>query len=97
MITFEFHSGSEVRTINYTDKGGKPATMFKQEGYVQLLDKNGSKKPYPEKTTVNLTTDNKGQPQPYAPGLYILHPSSFYLDRFGNVTVAPRLVPAKSS
>lgn len=97
MITFEFHSGAEVRTINYTDKGGKPATMHKQEAYVQLIDKQGHKKPYPEKTSVTLSVNDKGQPQAYAPGLYHLHPSSFYLDRFGNVTVAPRLVAAKAS
>lgn len=97
MITYEFHSGAEVRTINYTDKAGKPATMYKQEAYVQLVDKQGHKRPYPEKTTVSLPTDQKGQPQPYAPGLYLLHPSSFYLDRFGGLSVAPKLTPAKAS
>jgi len=97
MIAFEFHTGGEVRTINYTTKAGKPATMHKQECYVQLMDAQGKKKPYPEKTSVSLQTDEHGRPIVYQPGVYTLHPSSFYLDRFGALTVAPRLVPAKAN
>lgn len=97
MIKVEIHS-ADVQTINYLSKrDGKPATMFKQEAYVSLLDRQGKQKPYPEKTTLNVPTDQNGHPKPYAVGVYQLHPSSFYLDRFGGLSVAPVLVPVKAS
>lgn len=93
MIKIEIHS-SDVQTINYTSKKGAPATMYKQEAYAHLLDRHGKQKPYPEKTSVTCPVDQNGHPKPYMPGTYQLHPSSFYIDRFGGLSVAPVLVPA---
>lgn len=94
MIKFEFYTGAEVRTVNWS-KNGRAGTIHKQECYVHLLDKGGKPKPHPEKTSVNLDTDERGIPQPYAPGVYQLHPASLYLDKFGGLAVAPRLVAVK--
>lgn len=96
MLKIEIHS-NEVQTINYTSKAGKPATLYKQEAYVSLLDRQGKQKPYPEKTSITCPTDQNGHPKPYMPGVYSLHPSSFYLDRFGSLNVAPVLVTAKAA
>lgn len=96
MITVEVHS-IDLQTINYKNKKGEPAQMFKQEAYVHLIDRQGKKKPYPEKTTISVPVNASGHPVPYAPGQYLLHPSSFYLDRFGGLSVAPVLSPAKST
>lgn len=97
MIKIEIHS-AELQTINYVSKrDGKPGTMHKQEAYVYLLDRQGKQKPYPEKTSLPVPTSDHGHPKPYAVGTYHLHPSSFYLDRFGAISVAPVLVPAKAN
>lgn len=92
MIKIEIHS-SDVRTINYV-KNGKPGTLYKQEAYASLMDRQGKAKPYPEKTEISVPLDQNGHPKAYMPGVYQLHPSSFYLDRFGGLSVAPVLVAA---
>lgn len=97
MIKVEIHS-AELQTINYTSKrNGQPAQMFKQEAYVHLMDRQGKAKPYPEKTSLPVPLDQNGRPQAYAAGVYQLHPSSFYLDRFGGLSVAPVLSPVRSN
>lgn len=90
MIKIEIHS-ADLQTINYTNKRGQPATMYKQEAYVHLMDRQGKQKPYPEKTTLTVPNDEQGRPKAYPAGVYQLHPSSFYLDRFGGLSVAPVL------
>lgn len=96
MIKIEIHS-TDLETINYTDKRGRPATMYKQTAYVHLTDRQGKAKPYPEKTSFTVQPGQNGQPQAYPAGAYLLHPSSFYLDRFGSISVAPVLQAAKAS
>lgn len=94
MIKFEFYTGSEPKAINWS-KDGRSGTLYKQECYVHLLDRKGTPKPHPERTEITLDTDDRGQPKPFAPGVYTLHPASFYLDRFGGLAVAPKLALAK--
>lgn len=96
MIKIEIHT-SELQTFNYISKRDqKPGTIHKQEAYVYLLDRQGKQKPYPEKTSLNVPTDQNGHPKAYPAGVYQLHPSSFYLDRFGSISVAPVLAPLPS-
>jgi len=95
MITVEIHS-AELQTIPYVNKRNQPAKLYKQEAYVHLVDRQGKKKPYPEKTSISVPIDNQGNPVAYAAGTYILHPASFYLDRFGGLSVAPVLHAAKA-
>lgn len=94
MIKFEFYTGADVRTVNWA-KNGRSGQIHKQECYVHLLDKNGKPKPHPEKTSVNLEVNEHGVPKPYSPGVYELHPASLYLDKFGGLAVAPRLIQSK--
>lgn len=94
MIKFEFYTGADVRAVNWA-KNGRSGTIHKQECYVHLLDRQGKAKPHPEKTSVNLEVDEMGRPIVYAPGVYQLHPASLYLDKFGGLAVAPKLVPVK--
>lgn len=72
---------------------GKSYNMDFQTVYVHLFDKDGQPLPYPEKTEIILAKNDQGQPLAYAPGEYQLHPASLYVDRSGNIAVAPRLAP----
>lgn len=75
---------------------GKQYSFYKQSVYFHTLDKSGNANPYPEKGEVPVEKDAVGQGIAYAPGEYILHPASLYLDRNGNLAVAPRLAVAKA-
>ena len=72
---------------------GKAYNMDFQTVYVHLLDKDGKPAPFPEKTEIILSKNDQGQPLVYAAGEYQLHPASLYVDRSGNIAVAPRLAP----
>jgi hypothetical protein len=75
---------------------GKPYNMVFQTVWVHTLDRNGVKNPYPEKTEIILERAEDGAAVYYRPGEYQLAPSSFYIDRQGNLAVAPRLVAIKA-
>lgn len=96
MIVIEVHANSQVKVINYTDKKGNAAQMSKQDAYIHLTDINGNAKPYPEAVSLSLPKSLDGRPRPYAAGRYTLHPSSFYLDKYQGIVVAPKLVPIDS-
>ena len=83
-----------VRDIKGTSEKvpGKPRPYhIRVQGcYVHTVDEAGNPPPFPEKAELSLDPD---QPA-YAPGEYILHPSSIYIDRNGRWAVSPRLTPA---
>ena len=70
---------------------GKPYNMDFQTVYLHTVGKDGKTAPFPEKIEIILDKNEQGQPLVYAPGEYLLHPSSVYVGRDGNVAVAPRL------
>ena len=72
---------------------GKSYNMDFQTVYVHVTDRDGKPAPFPEKTEIILTKNDQGVAVPYAPGEYQLHPASIYVDRTGNLAVAPRLAP----
>lgn len=72
---------------------GKPYNMNFQTVWAHTLDKSGNPNPFPEKTEVILETAEDGAALFHPPGEYTLHPSSVYVDRNGNIALAPRLVP----
>lgn len=72
---------------------GKPYNMDFQMAYIHLFGRDGKALPFPEKFELILDKNDQGQPLVYAPGEYLLHPASLYLDRTGNLAVAPRLAP----
>lgn len=71
-------SGTSART-------GKPYQIREQTAYVHIPP---AKYPQPIKVTLD---DNA---QPYAPGKYMLDDTSFYVGRFDDLQMRPRLVPA---
>lgn len=74
---------------------GKPYSLFFQTAWLHTFDKSGNPNPYPEKIEVILDKDQVGNAITYPPGEYVLHPSSVYVGRFGNVEISPRLAPVK--
>ena len=90
-------SSSDLNHVQGIAKAtGKQYSFYKQSVYFHTLDKSGNANPYPEKGEVLVEKDAVGQGVAYAPGEYILHPASLYLDRNGNLAVAPRLAQAKA-
>ena len=72
---------------------GKPYNMDFQTVYVHTIGKDGKPAPFPEKTEIILDKDTHGLPLSYGVGEYQLSPASIYVDRTGNLAVAPRLIP----
>lgn len=72
---------------------GKAYNMDFQTVYIHTIGKDGKPNPFPEKTEIILDKNDQGQPLVYAVGEYQLHPASLYVDRSGNLAVAPRLAP----
>jgi len=70
---------------------GKPYDMNFQTVYAHTADQTGQPLPYPEKTEIILDKDQVAFP----PGEYTLSPNSLYVDRNGQLVVAPKLVPLK--
>lgn len=63
-------------------KGDRSYEFHKQEAYVHLNQK------YPVRVRIRIEPG-----KPYAPGIYTLASSSFWVDRFGELRMTPRLVP----
>lgn len=77
MITIEIKDAN-VNTRTYTNKEtGEVTTYYNQTGWVQI-EENG----YPEKFTVRLE-EAKG----FAPGLYAMLSSSFYVGQYKDLKV----------
>lgn len=89
-------TSADTRQMQGTSKtSGKAYNLFFQTVYAHTLDKNGNPLPFPEKVEIILDKDEVGNPKAYAPGAYVLHPASLYVDRNGSFGVAPKLVPSK--
>ena len=86
-------SNPEPRPFKGVSKtSGKPFSMTFQEAWFFLYSRDGSLDPYPTKTEIILPDGKGDSPSlPYQVGEYLLHPSSFYIDRKGDFAVAPRL------
>ena len=89
-------TSTEVRHQSGNSKTtGKPYAMSFQTGWIQTFSRDGTPNPYPEKFEIILEKDKDGAALFHATGEYVLHPSSIYLDRQGNLAVAPRLASVK--
>ncbi|VTU36364.1 single-stranded DNA-binding protein [Variovorax sp. PBL-E5] len=84
-----------VRHMSGNSKAtGKAYDMHFQWVWLHLFNRAGQPDPYPTKVEVILDKDPKdGAALFYAPGEYVLHPSSIYVAD-GKLAVAPRLVRA---
>lgn len=77
---------TELKLVQGTSKRtGKPYSFQVQQAYAHLEGK-----PYPVEFKVMI---DSGVPA-YAPGFYTLAPASFYVDKFDNLTISPKLVKA---
>lgn len=86
MIKVEIKS-TDVNPREITAKSGpnagKTMTFYEQDGYAFTSDDNGNPRPYPQRITLNI--DVERNQQPYAPGMYVVCPSSAFVDRFNNL------------
>lgn len=80
----------EMRGVSSTSN--KPYHMAFQDAWFFLLGADGKPGPYPEKSEIMCPKDETGTPRPFAPGKYILHPSSVIVGKDG-LAVKPVLVP----
>ena len=87
---------TEVRNQRGTgQKSGKAYDLNFQTVWCHTSDRSGNPNPYPEKVEIILEKNDQGQALFYPVGEYILAASSFYVDRSGNLAIAPRLTPLK--
>jgi hypothetical protein len=91
-------TSTEVRNQSGNAKAtGKPYSLNFQTAWVHTFDKQGVKNPYPEKVEIILDKDAQGAALFYPVGEYTLAAQSVYVDRSGNLAIAPRLVPLKAA
>ncbi len=89
-------TSTEVRNQRGIAKAsGKQYDINFQTVWFHTHDKQGNKNPYPEKSEIILEKDANGAALFWPIGEYTLAPSSLYIDRSGNLAVAPRLVQLK--
>jgi hypothetical protein len=94
MIKVQVTSSAVRRMAGNSKTTGKPYDMSFQDAWFFLSDRDGNADPHPTKCEVNLPKDKDGAALFYAPGEYLLHPASIYVDSKGRLSVAPRLVKA---
>ena len=69
-----------------SNRTGRPFTIRKQEAWAHLPGE-----PYPRAISIPLGREQS----PYAPGTYALDPKSFFVDKFGSLSLRPSLTAAK--
>lgn len=74
---------------------GKPYSLSFQTVWLHLVDRNGQPDPYPTKVEIILDKDKDGAALFYPLGDYTFAPNSLYVDRQGDLRIAPRLVAIK--
>lgn len=89
-------TSTEVRNQRGTAKAsGKAYDLNFQTVWFHTHDRQGNKNPYPEKSEIILEKNEQGQALFWPIGEYTLAPSSVYVDRSGNLAIAPRLLSIK--
>lgn len=85
MFKIEIKS-TELKLVQGTSqRSGKAYSFHTQQAYAHVEGKA-----YP--VEFKLSIDNGASA--HAPGTYTLSPSSFYVDKFGNLAVSPKLAKA---
>jgi len=82
----------EITQREGTTKSGK-ALPREQTIYAHVLGKDGKPQPHPVRARHTLWEGD----QPLAVGTYTLAPQSVFVDRFGGLALAPKLVAVTSS
>jgi len=84
--SFSLKEGTSAKT-------GKPYSIRDQEAWMYCYDRDGKPHSHPQRIRLTLDDDQS----PYAPGNYILDPSSIYVDRFGQPSLRARLRPSPAA
>lgn len=91
-------TSTEVRTQSGNAKAtGKPYSLAFQTVWFHTFDRSGKPNPYPEKVEIILEKNDQGAPLYYTPGEYTLAPESVYVNRNGDLSLSPKLVPLKAA
>jgi len=86
-------TSTDVRNQSGTAKAtGKAYSLDFQTVWVHTSDRSGNPNPYPEKVEIILEKNKDGAALFYPAGEYMLAPNSIYVDRSGNLAIAPRLI-----
>ncbi len=86
-------TSTDVRNQSGNAKAsGKPYSLNFQTVYFHTVDRHGKPNPFPEKAEIILDKNEHGAALFYPVGEYVLAPESIYVDRSGNLAIAPRLV-----
>lgn len=89
---------SALRTMSGVGKtSGKPYSLAFQDAYFHTIDKDGVAAPFPQKVEIFAPKDERGNPAAYAPGDYVLAPSSITVGRDGRLAIDPVLMPIKAA
>lgn len=89
-------TSTEVRTQSGNAKAtGKPYSLAFQTVWMHTYDRSGKPNPYPEKVEIILDKNEQGAPLFYPVGDYTFAPESVYVNRNGDLSISPRLVPIK--
>lgn len=87
---------TDLRNQRGTAKAsGKAYDLNFQTVWAHTSDRAGNPNPYPEKVEIILEKNSDGAPMYYPVGEYTLAPNSIYVDRSGNLSITPRLLPLK--
>lgn len=93
MLKVEVSSSEVHEKRGISAKSGKQYCIREQEAWMFGYDREGKPHPHPQKIRLTLDDDQA----PYAPGNYVICPSSVYADRFDQVAIRARLRRADQS
>jgi len=97
MMDFQMIS-VEIKSDAVESRNGKNGIYYKQTGYVPMMNIDGVADFYPSKIQFMVFKDDKGNPQPYPVGNYVVHPSSFRINKYGDLEIGfLRLHPVKNA
>ncbi len=89
-------TSTEVRNQSGTAKTtGKAYSLSFQTAWMHTYDRSGKPNPYPEKVEIILEKNDQGAALFWPAGDYTLAPESIYVNRNGDLSISPRLVPLK--
>lgn len=83
MIKVEVTSEDLNVKSGISTKTGKPYEIREQIGWAYLFDAQGGKNPHPTSIRLQIETGDK----PFKAGNYMLHPSSIFADRWGQLAI----------
>jgi len=83
MIKIEVISTDITKKAGTSTRTGKAYSIREQDAWAYLFDRQGAADPHPTKIRLNLEDDQL----PYPKGMYVLDKTSFFVDRYGQLTI----------